>query len=453
MLFFRKLFLFLVSVAVYATHVYAQNSTQVQKRDGKFSGAITATTEDTRNTTYPNLVGSIELRFVWSGIFDQPTEYYQFVWKPSGRIAYAGATFNRSRLNKYPDLARRFDGLRPRNVKLTMDIVFGDAINLNCVQGYASGTGCITRFSKTITEVPHLMVASAGQLGDNITPTSPVDNWLGFFETGALRGDAGTINSKLQGMMRSADSIRVSNLKLVSYEVSPSRVAAIIEEFYKREDEEAEREIAEEEAENSAANEDDGESLFDKVKDFFSGDDDKAEDDFWSGGSDSREKARSAQPESDDDFWSGGSNKKSKGSTKSSRRTQAQNDQVIVEKNGVKTASGKILIPYRDWLVRSFKDGVAVVSIIERSSDLSVGDCGKVTGYRSTTGSVNNQGEWIELPYKKVFIKRNRSTPKYIWEQVKGMGYSDRKAVLNSWHDSCKPKFDRAAREFESRFN
>ena len=405
----------LCAAMVYASAAYAQNSTQVQKRDGKFSGTITATTEDTHNSTYPNLVGSIELRFVWSGIFDQPTEYYQFVWAPSGHIAYAGATFTRNRLNKYPDLARRFDDLRPRNVKLSMDITVGEGINLNCSQGYESGTGCITRFSKTITEVPHLMVASAGQLGDNITPTSPRDNWLGFFETGALRGDAGTINGKLQGMMRSADSIRVSNLKLVSYEVSPSRVADIIEEFYKREEEEAEREIAEKEAENNTNNEDDGESLLDKVKGFFSGDD-------------RRENGRSAQPESDDDFWSGGGDKKRSSTSSDSDFWSGSND------SGSKTEDVK---------------KVEVNLGTERQEKIK---CGTVFYTLHSVGYQDANGNWV-IPPKKIAHTRYREAWKdrpLIIRTKRNPGPSD--AVIQAANRRCTNELKQLAADIEARY-
>lgn len=411
-----------------SAHAAAQNSTLVQKQDGKFSGTITAETEDTRNSTYPSMIGSIELRFVWSGIFDQPTEYYQFIWKPSGHVAYAGATFTRNRLDKYPDLARRFDDLRPRNVKLSMDIYFGEGVNLNCSHGYQSRTGCITRFSKTITEVPHLMVASAGQLGDNITPTSPLDNWLGFFETNMLSGDTGTINSKLQGMMRRADSIRVSNLKLVSYEVSPSRVADIIEEFYKREEEEAEREIADEESETSADNEDDGDSLFDKVKGFFSGDDDKAEDDFWSGGSDSRENGRSAQPESDDDFWSGGGGDKKRSSTSSdSDFWSGSND------SGSKTDDMK---------------KVEVNLGMERQEKIK---CGTVFYTLHNVGYQDANGSWI-IPPKKIARTRYREAWRdrpLIIRTKRNPGPSD--AVIQAANRRCTNELLQLAADIEAR--
>lgn len=207
--------LFIVGVYAGATGAQANSpDIVITKKDGKFQGVITAQTFG----TYPGIIKDIELRFVWSGIFDQPVEYYQFIWNKSDSVQYGGKLFGRESLGKYPDLQRRFDDLRPGKIELSMGIFFGSQVEaLNdysgqskvddrCLQGYEDQYGCGLAFSKTITETPHLMVAAPGKVGDNITPTSPVDNWVGFFETNQLSGEPQAINRKLHDMMRRANT-------------------------------------------------------------------------------------------------------------------------------------------------------------------------------------------------------------------------------------------------------
>lgn len=397
-----KRFFYVAALWVVAAHLgnasvqAADANIVVDKKDGKFSGAISG------QPNYPGLVGNVELRFVWSGMFKQPTEYYQFIWHHSGSVNYAGTTYIRSRFDKYPDLQRRFDQLKPLNVKLSMLVEFGDGINTFCAQGYDSGTGCITSFSKTVTSIPHLMVVRSGKVGDNITPSSPVDNWLGFFETGALSGSPEEINNKLLDMMRRADNIRVRNLRVVSYTAPHNQISALIEEYHRREEEEAEKEAEREEAENDAG-EDDEESIFDKIKDFFSaGDDEEEEDDFWSGGSD--KEPDDAGSGDDDEFWSGGKDKDDRSGT-------AKKDDFW---NGGKDKGSGDTKKGDFW--SGGKDGEGASSDVKKVSvGTGISGVEKVgCGNRSIRYSVvqegyqDARGNWLVPPKKRVVTHRER---------------------------------------------
>jgi len=360
----------------------------VHKKDSKFTGAISG------QPAYPGLVGSVELRFVWSGMFKQPNEYYQFIWNHSGSVGYAGATYIRSRFDKYPDLQRRFDQLKPLNVKLSMNVEFGDAINLNCAQGYRAGTGCITSFRKTVTSIPHLMVVRSGKVGDNISPSSPVDNWLGFFETSALSGSPEEVNRKLRDMMLRANKIRISNLRVESYTAPHNQIAALIEEYHRREEEEAEKEEA-----GDSGDEDDEEGIFDKIKGWF--DDDDEDDDFWSGGEDKDDRSGG----DDDDFWSGGEDKDDRSGGKPEKGQQsprAHKKGNIVKRGsqrGVVSESGETLIPFRRWSISSYDNGLAEVMSFDNSPPtLRIPNCGFVASSIREIGYVDHTGDWVKPP-------------------------------------------------------
>lgn len=389
----------------------------ITKKDGKFSGHITAKTFD----TYPGIVSDIELRFVWSGIFDQPTEYYQFIWNKSDSVQYAGKLFGRESLSKYPDLQSRFDDLRPSKIELSMNIFFGSHVRaLNdysgqskvddrCLHGYEDQYGCGLAFSKTITETPHLMVAAPGKVGDNITPTSPVDNWVGFFETNQLSGDPQAINRKLHDMMRRADTIRVRNLRLVSYSVPTTMVSAIIEEFYKREAEEAEKKLVKE----ATTYKEDEKSLIDKLSNFFSDDEDES-DDFWGGEDDS-----TGKDSDEDDFWSGEDTEVEQKNEKTDVFWRnSQSDQAV--KNSLKKAE------------RNRK--------LIRTDEIQ--DCGTLAVYSFDEGYVDANGNWLTPPSKKI-----RAHFKGWW---RGMSSNDERNILEykygiGWNQP------RAKREFKER--
>lgn len=365
----------------------------VHKKDGKFTGAISG------QPAYPGLVGNVELRFVWSGIFKQPTEYYQFIWNHSGSVNYAGATYTRNRLDKYPDLQRRFDQLKPQNVKLSMNVEFGDAVNLNCAQGYRARTGCITSFRKTVTSIPHLMVVRSGKVGDNISPSSPVDNWLGFFETSALSGSPEEVNRKLRDMMLRANKIRVSNLRVESYSPPHNQIAALVEEYHRREEEEAEKEAEREEAGDSGG-EDDEEGIFDKIKGWF--DDDDEDDDFWSGGEDK-------------DDRSGGKPEKGQRSPSDAGKPQTLRPDVegktLLRNNlrgVVSVETGETIIPFRDWVIVSYdksNGGTALVlASVRREPRQQVGGCGSVLVHHHESGRVDRTGNWISARTKRVSV-------------------------------------------------
>lgn len=411
---------YLATILIIAAHAglaHAQsrgNDITIEKKDGKFAGSVTAES----STTYPGLISDIEVRFVWSGIFDQPTEYYQFIWNRSGSISYAGATFLRDRLKKYPDLLRRFDDLRPGNIELSVDVVFGEGINLDCAQGYQSNVGCITSFSKTLTQTPHLMVAASGQVGDNITPTSPADNWLGFFATRHLSGTPEDINRKLHDMMRRADTLRVRNLRLVSYSVPPTTVSEIIEDFYAREAKEAEKKLTETDP-NKDKDEEKG--LFDKITGLFKSDDEK--DDFWNGDSDTSEASKDS-----DGFWNGLDDKAEKNAKKSDN---FWNDTQAGQANNNDVQKVKI--------------------------DLGIGasekaGCGRVTYKVYQEGYQDARGNWLTPPRKTVATER---IPPWVDAPLtyrSGNSPRPTEAQRKAAKKRCWAQLNEKAREIETRY-
>ena len=311
-LFCQKISLVLVAILTASSLAIAADvdygcDIMIQNEDGRFSGRMSSRYV----ATGLGLVSSFSLSFEWTALLGEPLEYYLFKWERGHTVSLGGNHLARGELLEYPDLLRRFDNLKPRNVELSMGIAFGSSAQTlsmpelqvagECQQGYQVTYGCRSRFSKLVKETPNLMIEEAGVVGDNITPTSPVEGWVDFFNRDGFRDlldDEGVdaVNKKLYGMMRAADEIRVHNLTLSSYEINEVEFESIHEALIKRRDEERkedELERAKEREERSSADNED--SLTDGGD---SGNDSTASsDDFWNG----EENSNSVES----DFWNG----------------------------------------------------------------------------------------------------------------------------------------------------
>ncbi|HEX6983146.1 MAG TPA: hypothetical protein VF181_10330 [Balneolaceae bacterium] len=134
-------------------------------------------------------------------------------------------------------------------------------------------------------------------------------------------------------------------------------------------------------------------------------------DDFWTnGGSDDE----TNEEDSDDDFWTGGGD-----GSQSLNGTAAYKIVKRDGKQGVVGSNGTILIPFREWVVKLYKDGIAKVVITLDGTNYSIGSlfspyenqrCDELFGNTNWSeviyerkliiGFVNLSGEWIIEPDK-----------------------------------------------------
>jgi hypothetical protein len=292
---------------------FEEDSTIAQKRDGSFSGHIASNVSS-------GIIERIYLSFRWSSIFDQPIEYYVNRWERETSSmqfdcrTFCDTTLFVSSLSAYPELLKRLERMRPSKVSIDLEIEvqgadagqYIDKVNEGeeCPVGFKNSQHyCTPYFTKTIQETPHLMIVDHGEVGDNITPTSPVNNWLGFFELDSLNMidmDEEAVNKELDAMMRKASALRVGIVG-VREEMS-SAFSDLVEDFetcrnpviddsdkpdFCGESDEEEEENEEESKEEQIVEEDS------------SWDEEAGSDDFWSGNEVSS---------SDDDFWNDGNN-------------------------------------------------------------------------------------------------------------------------------------------------
>ena len=164
--------------------------------------------------------------------------------------------------------------------------------------------------------------------------------------------------------------------------------------------------------------------------DFWSGEEDEPEnegtdsnessndDDFWAG-----ETAETSTPKvSDEDFWAGETTNSSKDSDfwDGDESNDSTNFEIKTEgnKQGVVSKSGKVLIPFRNWQILSYKSGFAQVQTNSPEKGKS-GECsfiykgsnGFLYGNKSSQsytisfmkkGLVDNSGDWLIKP--EVFV-------------------------------------------------
>lgn len=308
-----------------------------------------------------------ELYFEWWTLFDQFVYYHKFKWETQQirfrhdnrwkfMSADHGATPN---LAKHADLLSRFKDLRPSNIEISLLVQMSPSDKLN---DFAANQHCYAFERETVFKVdlersPHLMIAKAGRWGDNITPASP-QSWADMFEQSGtrcrLQSDIrGTdVDERMTRTFGISDQMRVSG-RLSNIEWPETAILSIYEAYLEREKEEEEKDEdeAREKGNSDAADSD---------------------DDFWNGGEDA---AKSTQPSSsaaveaasDCDFFTGGCEPETEASNDSffsgESSARSLNGKISRKdgKQGVLGSDGQVIIPFRNWNVKSYSRGMASI--------------------------------------------------------------------------------------------
>ena len=437
-----KYLLIIVYVAAAAAMLFgpsaaAQTGVAVEKEDGRFVADIEVPGAFLSTNTH-GFFESIKLHVQWWGLLGQPVEYYKLKWE-IGPLLDLNALIDfddgmihflrRADLERYPDLVKRYDNLKPVNLELEFSVKLSPDISsvpkdkqrqvevgssksyFFCVDRGRYGNGN-RRFdckdavaTKTVRETPHLMIVRSGETGDNITPLSP-RNWRSFvdWETPsdvslnqkAATGDEADLYAR--NSFRGARSIFFGGLRIKSYELPLIEIKAIYEAYLKRE-----------------AGEEDADEIDREEDDFWSGEETEEEetsnDGFWNG------EADETNSQDEADFWAGEDVQEGKkddrfwnGETGASGREASDFEIKYVDgKQGVLSADGRTLIPFRDWEVLSYRSGIAKVQRQE------FGDGQRCKGWdlstwKTTQGLVDTSGNWLVEPTKtaSAYIKEYR---------------------------------------------
>lgn len=395
-----------------STAALAQTYTDVlRSEDESFQGKLVVSSDEVSRHTQ-GFVRELEISFKWAGFFGQPIESYALRWQMGEVIRRSGKPpLRRSELEKYPDLLERFDDLKPTEIILNTQVLAystqlkPETWQENQPNNYLSASNpYFAQGTKTISRVPHLVIRRSGKLGTDIIPSSP-QNTQSFIEWNYLPSGADA-EEAASNTLNLADRMRVSTLTIDTLEVPFAALDRIQKEYLKREKEEAEEDDfwGDEQEEESEYTSDD--------------------DDFW--GDEDEEESRESTS-SDDDFWacpdqSSDCWKKPEPKITQKKKAEpieeAKNQTFEIVKNdnkewGVRSSTGRMVIPFSKTMILSYKDGVAKVAKPTESKEYT---CAVGTGAFSgalqawtsldvwSEGLMDHNGNWIIAPKKKGYF-------------------------------------------------
>lgn len=376
-------------------------SNKVKKSDGRFiSGRLDAATSTISYHDNSRLVKEIHLHIELWTLLGEPMEKYLFRWiRGNSVMASDYTTLDEELLKKYPDLLRRFRGLRPSNIELkyqvstTLNPKYTDVKDLNVcgekfynnmkvTKGASWGTNSGAVGERNINSRAHFFITRAGRTGDEIVPHSPKD-WRGFI-IWFSNPTAG--NKQLYNTFRYASEMEFYGVEVTKMEVPNAEIDAIAKEYKRREEqsdnEQSDREYAEQE---------------DKSKD-----EDKSYDP-WSDNTNEPEQSENKS------FNSLNSDTKSKKYSSS----DIEKGYKIVEKNNkwgvISTSTGKTLFPYQKNEILEFKASENIVKVKRiLGNDHIKGICKKRSGIEISeyeVGFIDKSLDWLTSESKKVKIR------------------------------------------------
>ena len=367
-------------------------SKTVTKEDGRFiSNRIDASEFSIRSLDRTGLVKEIHINIELWTLLKEPIEKYLFRWKRGGSVISSDyTTLNESSLAEYPDLLKRYNNLKPNDVELkyfvstqlypkyvsvkNLDVCGKKFINnLQVTKNASWGSNEGASGYRKINSHGHFLIIKEGGTGNDLVPGSPKD-WLSFIQWDDCSSNS---NQKALNTFKYANQMTFYGLEVTKLEVPIREIDAIAKEYNKRENKEVEEEKS-----------DTDES---EIEDFLTEETTTLDDNFLTENENTSDITDdSFLTESDDeDFLSSGSQDDFLAG-KSSNKTSHKIDYKGSMQGVIDEKTGKVLIPYRNWRINEFTDGLAEVSIqIDRF------ECnGIVTAYK--VGYVDITGEFLD---------------------------------------------------------
>ncbi len=219
----------------------------------------------------------------------------------------------------------------------------------------------------------HFYIDKAGATGDEIVPSSPKD-WLNFIDW----EESGVTNRKAYNTFKYAGKMTLYGVEVTKMELPMREIDAIAKEYNKREN----GEVEEEEKSDTDESE---------IEDFLTEETSTSDDSFLNedeNSSDITDDSFLTESDDEDFLSSGGQDDFLEGT--SNNTTSHKIDYKGTTQGVIDEKTGKVLIPYRNWKINEFIDGVAKVSI-----EIDSYECkGNVTAYK--VGYVDKTGEYLD---------------------------------------------------------
>jgi len=160
----------ILSIVLILISTVSFSQTLTRDKDLRLTGHINHKIfNDEADKEYPKgLMDNFTLGVQWWEFLGEPMEYYSFKWEATQVIQIDFGTFlKRSDLDKYPDLLKRFDNIRPSHLEL----------GLSASQDLKSSY----RNIKYNLEDWQILYTKAGVLSKNLSPGSP-ETWNEFWK-------------------------------------------------------------------------------------------------------------------------------------------------------------------------------------------------------------------------------------------------------------------------------
>lgn len=411
-------FIFLYFCFICFTANGQTNVSKVEKtKDKRYITQVDASSIEVQKNDPSGLVKEITLGIEWWTLLNEPVEKYLFRWKRGSSVFSAAhnISLSENKLNSYPDLLKRFKELKPNyiNVKIETWLNHGDALSPENQSLFMSLPSCMQKSTyapisgktfyelesnygtRTINSNSHFYISKSGATGNDLSPGSP-DNWAEFIKYSC------TIDNELAAQLFKSSTSASFSIKLLSIQVPNNEIDAIAKEYLKRENEEVaevketqEHDAKIKELENQLQNLlNQGESNSNELKQINS--EESSIDDFLA-------QKKQKQPANDflsnksssssNDFLSSNENEDDFLSTKPELKGKIENRD---GKEGVVDDKGNILIPFRNWDVVEYKNGIASVSIELETFSNSKQGVGYYTASVYKYGYVDSSGEFLD---------------------------------------------------------
>lgn len=399
--------LYLVLAVFAAMPAEAQGDANVaDKENGRFTANLRSYAD--LDTVSHDMIDHIEMDIHWWGLLGQPVYIYGFKFVPTGHYKLPdGRRITREQFSEYPDLQSRFDDLRPSQVEVAFDIeitprstgglLTGSTGQLATPNYYGSDQSYYANGATGTVTTSSFLTGRPNQMMQDLSPGSPRE-WRDFVSwRGATARSSDTSeleNIRAQNTLREAQRIEFSNLRITKITPPDATAESILDEFIRREEKENTNEAIE-------AQEVDGNST-DPWADAAQADTASAKtaisNDPWSDAL--ANDAPVQQSSAGDNPWGNTGPSISTAQADIWASSGSDDDFRIETRNqtmGVRSISGTTVIPFRDWKILQFSDGIAKVEQSESTS----GSCNDEYGYIinvTRTGVVDQSGNWITPP-------------------------------------------------------
>ncbi|WP_338732040.1 hypothetical protein [Mangrovimonas cancribranchiae] len=355
-------------------NLFGQNNTMSSNipktEDKRYITQVDANSLEIQLKDNSGLVKEITLGIEWWTLLNEPVERYLFRWKKGDNVysELHGIYLSESSLSEYPDLLKRYKNLKPSSIEIDIEVWLNhdNIYNVDNQTIFKNLPSCLRKSSyasvsgKTFYEIKnnygtrsinsngHFYITKSGDTGNDLSPGS-VD-WTQFIKY-SCPVDKKSGLALFKSSTSASFAIQVLNIEIPTLEIN-----AIAKEYIKRENKEEPQ----------------------SVDDFLANQNtSKQTDDFLSNTNINSGDFLSENNENDD-FISKEDRTKWKINTKDG-------------KTGIITESGKILIPYGNYSLSEYNNGIAKASVKIDEFGCS---SGITTAYK--VGYIDKSGEFID---------------------------------------------------------